>query len=222
MTNETLVQRLRDLCSPNAEMLSDKARIDAFVKYGSAVADALEALTRAGEPVAWRWHHVTQPGVWQVSDLPLVQDPYIVVEPLFPSPIPSASTKIPQTGCEVTKDMATAGGYALAHMRQDQPYRVQAEVAYRAMRPREPSPSIETHSAPAEGGVLSAILRLTSEDDAPPTESILRPLADRGKSADPFDQAQEKRRQAAALITDAEALEQLAYDTADYCGGGEE
>jgi hypothetical protein len=62
--------------------------------------------------------------------------------------------------------------------------------------------------------------RLTSEGDAP-TESILHPLADRGKSADDlFDKAQEKRRHAAALITDAEALEQLAYDTTDYAGGG--
>lgn len=63
--------------------------------------------------------------------------------------------------------------------------------------------------------------RLTSEDDAP-TESVLRPLADRGKSADDFmDQASNKRCHAATLITDAEVLEQLAYDTADYCGGGE-
>jgi hypothetical protein len=47
-------------------------------------------------------------------------------------------------------------------------------------------------------------------------------LADREKSADDImDQALEKHRNAAALIADAEVLEQLAYDTADYCGGGE-
>lgn len=64
--------------------------------------------------------------------------------------------------------------------------------------------------------------RLTSEGDALPTEGILRPLADREKSADTLmNQASEKRRHAAVLVTDAEALEKLAYDTADYCGGGE-
>ena len=62
----------------------------------------------------------------------------------------------------------------------------------------------------------------TGSVDASPTESILHPLADREKSADTLmDQAQGKRRHAAALIADAEMLEQLAYDTADYCGGGE-
>lgn len=39
-----------------------------------------------GEPVAWRFHHVTQPGKWQCSDLPLVEDPYIVVQPLYAHP----------------------------------------------------------------------------------------------------------------------------------------
>lgn len=58
--------------------------------------------------------------------------------------------------------------------------------------------------------------------DNRPTEGILRPLADREKSADTLmDQASEKRRSMTALIIDAEVLEQLAYDTADYCGGGE-
>lgn len=74
------------------------------------------------------------------------------------------------------------------------------------------------------GDIVRALTELsgpTSQSDAP-TESILRPLADRGKSADDLmDQAREKRRHASALITDAEMLEQLAYDMADYCGGGE-
>lgn len=36
-----------------------------------------------------------------------------------------------------------------------------------------------------------------------------------------MDSAREKRRRAYSLIKQAEALEQVAYDTADYCGGGE-
>lgn len=47
----------------------------------------------AGEPVAWRWHHHSQPGRWQVTtDDAVTQDPYCVSAPLYahPSPTPAA------------------------------------------------------------------------------------------------------------------------------------
>lgn len=49
------------------------------------------AVEGAGEPVAWRWHHHSQPERWQVTtDDAVTHDLYCVSEPLYAHPSPPA------------------------------------------------------------------------------------------------------------------------------------
>lgn len=44
---DTIVMKLRVLCDPLSEAMSDRARLDAFVKCGSEAADKIESLHQA-------------------------------------------------------------------------------------------------------------------------------------------------------------------------------
>jgi hypothetical protein len=47
--HEGLVLELRNLCHPLAEAMSDRSRIDTFVRYGLAAADEIERLRAENE-----------------------------------------------------------------------------------------------------------------------------------------------------------------------------
>jgi hypothetical protein len=50
-----IIETLRTLCHPTAEALSDRSRLDAFVKAGNEAADALEQLWLRPEALTEKW-----------------------------------------------------------------------------------------------------------------------------------------------------------------------